>query len=99
MSVDVAIVDTEGVLLDLEYFTYIYVMAFPLIFDWVSITREELGSVDFRVSFGSSVILNQTFLALQGIICYNARNLAWTHTYLFIHSPFVLRRCQQQEIV
>lgn len=33
MSVDVAIVDTEGVLLDLEYFTYIYVMAFPLIFD------------------------------------------------------------------
>lgn len=33
MSVDVAIVDTEGVLLDLGYFTYIYVMAFPLIFD------------------------------------------------------------------
>lgn len=32
MSVDVAIGDTEG-LLDLGYFTYIYVMAFPLIFD------------------------------------------------------------------
>lgn len=34
MSVDVAIGDTEG-LLDLGYFTYIYVMAFPLIFEFL----------------------------------------------------------------
>lgn len=30
--------------------------------------------VDFHVSFGSLVILSQTFLVLQGIISYNARN-------------------------